>query len=325
MEATDPAAFQADRKSLLDTLNSLTDTASQTLAVKAYWRLAAAIVQFSFAEEEAAVLAKVTDPQSATERALLVAARAAAFARQQELQFAVSSAQYDLIERAPALAGDTVPWPSEVPLTGKYRTNFDVLFAGRVPPAGLLRIHKTLPASLAAAEGQAESAAAAGDAVDKISQAYSSGQVRAEDLINAVSVWRDQRTAYVRAVLRYNEQITDYAMAVMGPVADPATVISTLIAKKPAAPPKSEDGVRQASATEALPKESPALPLSNRDLSNASPTTSSPTAASPTTASPAANPAAAVSPTTQNSPAASGEPNLFPETQSVLKSVRVAH
>jgi hypothetical protein len=321
MEATDPAAFQADRKSLLDTLNSLTETASQTPAVKAYWRLAAAIVQFSFAEEEAAVLAKATDPQSPPERALLVAARAAAFARQQELQFAVSSAQYDLIERAPALAGDTVPWPSEVPLTGKYRTNFDVLFAGRVPPPGLLRIHKTLPASLAATEGQAESAAAAGDAVDKISQAYASGQVRAEDLINAVSVWRDQRTAYVRAVLRYNEQITDYAMAVMGPVADPATVISTLIAKKPAAAPNSADGVRQASATEAVPRESPAI----RGSSTASPTTGLPTAASPATAPPATKPSTGDSPTTQTSPAASGEPNLFPETQSVLKSVRVAH
>lgn len=317
MEATDPAAFQADRKSLLDALNSLTDTASQTQAVKAYWRLAAAIVQFSFAEEEAAVLARATDPQSPHERALLAAARAAAFARQQELQFAVGSAQYDLIERAPALTGDTVPWPSEVPLTGKYRTNFEVLFAGRVPPTGLLRIHKTLPASLAAMEGQAESAVAAGEAVDQISQAYTSGQVRAEELISAVTVWHDQRTAYVRAVVRYNEQITDYALAVMGPVADPATVISTLIAKKPAAPPKGADGVRQASATEPLPKESAASPPVIGEPSPASPTTNSPMTNSPTTAAPATNPASAT--------AAPQEPNLFPQTQSVLKSIRVAH
>ena len=146
IEQVDAAAFDAEPRSLLNTLRAFGDTASQTEAVKAYWRLSGAIVKLSFAEEEAAVLGQAREPQLPHEKALLAAARATALARQQECQLAVTLAQHELAERS---AGPSaMAWPTDAPLMAAYRTNFEALFANRSAPASLVKIHKTLPTVL---------------------------------------------------------------------------------------------------------------------------------------------------------------------------------
>lgn len=297
LEQADASAFQGNPESLLDTIRAMRDTASQMAAIKAYWRLSAAIVQLTFAEEEATVLGKAAEPKSDYERAVLAAARAGALARQQEAQLAVTTAQFELLERAMKSAEGALPWPTDLPLVASYRTNFEALFAGRTAPPQLLRIHKTLPVMLQVLEGRAEAASAHNNAVRQVAVNYESGQVSLKELLTAVDGWREQRTAFVAGVLRYNEQITDYALSVVGPLADPSTIISTLINWKPRTQPStaSTTGVRPATAIEPIIPESP----------------------------PAAN--FGVSPPATLMPAAPAEPKTLPNTQSVLKSIRVAH
>ena len=295
VESLDPAAFQAEKKSLLESFPATADTSAQSSVVKAYWRLATAIVRFKFAEEEATVLGQATEPQAAHERALLDAARAAALARQQQLQLAITTGQYELAERAFGSLADRLPWPADMPLMGRYRTNFDLLFAGRTAPISLLRIHKLLPTTLDTLEGCAAAANTGSVAVRQTAAAYASGQAALRELLLAIGQRREQTDAFADAVLRYNEQIADYALAVVGPTANPATIVSTLIDSRtnPAAPAQS-DGVRQASATEPVnPNEAPRVAPSDT---------------------------APLAPVVPTPPA---EPNLLPATKSVLKEIRV--
>jgi hypothetical protein len=162
------------------------------------------------------------------------------------------------------------------------------------------RIHRLLPIARQSIDTRAEALSKAHVAANEFARAYQGGQTPLRSLLEAVTQWRTQQRAFFDAVLHYNDEIADYAMAVVGPVAAPSTVVSTLI--KWEAPPQSAptepNMVAPASAEEPVPT----VP-------------------------------SGVAPAFQNvaPPATQPEPSQLPEAtapqhpQSVLRSIRIDH
>jgi hypothetical protein len=301
----DPAEFDATELPLYDALRHASEASQQREIIAAYWQLVVAVGRYTAADRQATVLAAIPDPTTSHEIAWLRAARSAAEARRQEVRLDVVAAQYGLVERSLALPTTSLPWPADSPLVGPYRTNFERLFQGRVPPVNLQRIHRLLPLTLRSMNLRAQAAADARVAVREFTQAYRQGQVPLKLLLEVLAQDQYQTDRFLANVLAYNEQIATYALAVVGPVVDHATLVSTLIKWEP--PPRADailDPQVQPASNEEPVEATPAAP--------AAPTIR----AAPQPSVWDASPSEPAAPLPQNQPPA--------QTQSVLRGIRVA-
>jgi hypothetical protein len=344
MKDVDPAAFDGHAKSLLAAIQHLGDTTVQRQAVVAYWHLSAAITRHAFARQASAFLQQVQPPTQPDGQALFEAARATAAARQDETGEEVTASQYDLLERSFAADLTILPWPDDTPLVGSYRTNFETLFGDHPAPLRLRRIHDLLPATKRVIEARARAVVAAREARDVNHVAYHEGRLPIRSLLDACEQLRLEQQALVAAVLRYNEAIAEYALAVVGPAADPATVVSTLIKWQtpPAVTQQPASRIQQASAEEPLPSDAQqpapaAAPVPNTAFSDGPRVVAPPAMETPPTLEtpPGAEtpspvetpPAVETSPAVESRPAREIDHSLdrATGTRSVLRSVRIAH
>jgi hypothetical protein len=157
----------------------------------------------------------------------------AADARAQQAKLAAVATQQDLADAAFMPASDTLPIPIDLPFTGAYRTNFDALFAGRTAPAGLRRIDRTIPLYQQLVEARATSVTSAGEALQRVSEAYQTGQLGLTDMLSAISLLHVQQREFLAVVRDYNYSIADYALAVAGPGVNREIIVSMLIETAP--------------------------------------------------------------------------------------------
>lgn len=218
--------------SLRDALRSAADRQRQLDVVRAYWRLGVSAADYHHAQEEAALLAELISPRAVHEQAQLRAAQAQANARRDEAKLAYVDAQHDLADKA-ARTSDDLPTASDLPFVGVYNTRFSQVFAGRVAPASLRRIDRTLPHSLHLIQSRASAVAAAENALQELATAYDDGRVDATTVLEAVTAWRDQRIAFLATVRDYNSSIAEYALHAAGSVVNQDQIVSMLIETEP--------------------------------------------------------------------------------------------
>jgi hypothetical protein len=222
---------QGEPLTLRSTIEKLDDRASTVRAVKAYWQLSLAIADHHHAVEEVGFLSSLPSPAPAHQQAKSVSALSAARARQVEAELALAAAQQDLTEAARSTdAGPVIP--ADSPFVGKYRTNFEALFASRPVPAGLRRINRTLPILHRLITARADAVAAAGEELKAMTQAYQGGDAGFDDLHASFIQLRGQRIAFLAAVRDYNYSIADYALSVSTPQLDRDAIVSMLIETK---------------------------------------------------------------------------------------------
>jgi hypothetical protein len=349
----DPSEFSGQATSLLAAIQHLGDTTVQRQSVVAYWHLSAAISRHAFARQASEFLRQLESPADPDAEAILEAARVTAAARREETAEQVTASQYDLLEHSFATETMALPWPDDTPLVGSYRTNFETLFGDHPAPLRLRRIHSLLPHNKRVIETRARAVMAAREARDRTRVAYQEGRLAVRSLLDACERLRGEQDAFVAAVLRYNEGIAEYALAVVGPAADPATVVSTLIKwhPSPAATARPDPQIQQASAEEPLPfaGQQPAASAASEIPQGPAPATEKPPALEPP---PAVEPPAAEAPATLETPgtgwsssAGPPQPNVekppavesgparhspsgsggTPGIRSVLRSIRIAH
>lgn len=221
------------RVRLVETLSRIGDPAVQAAAIRAYWELARAIANVRYAADKVRVLSEVSPPGDETERALLEEALADAEATEAAAQDGLLAAQYGLIRVSGLPAEDLLPWPADAPLVGSYRTQFETIFAGRPAPLSLRQIHHGLPGKLLLVEKRVAAVAAAEGATDSLLQAYKSGRVPLSQLLPTIDRLDQSRRQFLDSIVDYNNQIADYAVAVVGSYGT-ETLVGTLI-KTPAA------------------------------------------------------------------------------------------
>ncbi len=217
---------------LIDALSRATDREQQRQIAAAYWRLSIAQAQLHYAHGNLEHLRRWSKPghkhPTLTESQLATAAAA------------IEDAEFRVINEGEALA-TLVGWPDkdQIPATvdrphvGDYRTEFERLFSGHAPPPRVRLIHRTMPISRRAIDVHGAALVAAVDALEVTEEDYHQQKTDYLTLAAAFDRLIAEQTAFLASVLRYNEDIAEYAFFVAPATAD-ATLLAKMLIKRPA-------------------------------------------------------------------------------------------
>ncbi len=234
---------------LVDVLSRVPDRVSRQRAIQTYWRLSLALAERNFARHEARYLSELAEPQSELDSLLLAADIAEAQVRQATANLKVLEIRELLIEVGRLNLPES-PRPVDRPFVGQYHTDFQKLFANRPAPRRLQTINRRLPHELKVIEARAEAVAAGERAATELARAYAGGSVSLNYVLESLTKLSNNRRELLDIVLRYNEQITEYSLAVVRPDVRVETLLGTLIRRDNASRPTmvADTGIRRVSA-----------------------------------------------------------------------------
>ncbi len=234
---------------LVDVLSRVPDRASRQRAIQTYWKLSLALAERNFARHEARYLAELAQPQSELDSLVLSADIADAEVRQATADLNVVELSELLVEVG-RLDLPESPRPVDRPFVGQYHTDFQKLFANRPAPRRLQQINRRLPHELSVIEARAEAVAARERAATELAREYANGSVNLNFVLESLTKLSRHRRELLEIVLRYNEQITEYSLAVVRPDVKVETLLGTLIRRDNAARPTmvADSGIRRVSA-----------------------------------------------------------------------------
>ena len=211
-----------------------TDRNRQLAIVRGYWKLSATQADYNWAIDEGARLDQVAAAKG-LKAAVLSVAQAGGQARVHEAQVGAVAAQQELADLLAWPSTTPLPLAADPPLVGPYRTYFDTLFAGRVPPARTRVIDRSLPIRLQAIQDRTLAVQAASSAIRYAEDARGKGQVDLQALLNCHAELARQRRAFLSTVRDYNLDIGEYALAVADPTLPNERLVAMLIVVRPAA------------------------------------------------------------------------------------------
>ncbi len=189
------------------------DRSRQLAATHSYWRLSTSQADYNWCVDELARLDPVS-PAKGLETSLLATARAAAQARMLEAKAGVIAAQQELADLIAVPSTSPAPLAADVPLVGPYRTYFDALYAGRVPPPRARTIDRTLPVRREAIEARVAAVQSAATAAHVAADSRAKNQADLQTVLNCETELSRQRRALLTTVRDYNLDIADYALSV---------------------------------------------------------------------------------------------------------------
>jgi len=224
-------------------------------------------------------------------------ARASAHVRLLEAKLGAVAAQQELADLLGAPATNPLPLTTDAPLVGAYRTYFETLYAGRVPPPRMRLIDRTLPIRREAIETHVAAVQAAASAVHAADESRAAGKSDLQLLLACEAELSFLRRSFLASVRDYNLDIGEYALTVADANVPTERVIGMLIRLKPTTPP----GTSVVSPAD-NPLLAPALPRNATQGPAASPT-------SPGTTPAPSTPAKPNTPATPSGPATPGGPS----------------
>jgi hypothetical protein len=198
--------------------------------VKSYWKLSRAVADFHDAMQAAGELTRFPQPRAPFQQAMLQAARAAAEAALRHLRLEAVVAQWELAEQM--TGGTEPPLPQDVPLTSAYKSKFDAVFAGRVPPPGARQLHETFEPQLAVIEARAAAVVSVENAFAAVADAYANGQADPAIALQEHARLQAARREFLQSVYEYNAAIAEYAWLAAGPNRTAETISSMLVERK---------------------------------------------------------------------------------------------
>lgn len=226
-----PAAEQSDgQKVTLDA--ALQRSSARQATVDAYWRLVLATADYQAAMVDADRIAGWR-PQAGRTDHDVDAAYEDALARRAEARADWLAARHDLARTSISPVIDKLPLSADLPHTGAYVLNFEKIFgSAATAPRAAVRGRDVLPARLEGVRKRAEQLQAAQQRITQFENAYGRGQLDAVQMIRGMEQLRSARSAFLRSVYIYNQEIAGYAFAVPG-VSSHETLTSILIKREP--------------------------------------------------------------------------------------------
>ncbi|HEX4143564.1 MAG TPA: hypothetical protein VHY91_08530 [Pirellulales bacterium] len=219
---------------LVDALARTTDRQQQRQIAVAYWRLAIAQAQLHYARENLERLRRWIQPghkHSTLVESQLATAEAAA----EDAEFRVINEGESLATLVGWPDNDQIPATVDRPHVGDYRTEFEALFKSQTPPPRLRLIHRTLPISRRAIDVHGAALVTAHDALAMTEEDYHEQKSEYLTLAAALDRLVAEQTAFLMSVLRYNEDIAEYAFFTVPATADAGFLAKRLITRP--APP----------------------------------------------------------------------------------------
>lgn len=253
---------------IAEVLSAVTGSDQRLRATQAYWRLAHQVADYRFCVEEANFLEDLPAPQAGSQQAILASAQAAARAEEALSRLKTVRSQQTLTGLGVRTAADRLPLPADLPFVGVYETRFEALKTQGRASVRLARLHAMLPLERQWLQRQAEAVFAAEEALRKVNQGYQQGQVSLTGVLDGLTQLKNQRRAFLDAVLGYNESIADYAMMVASPDLPVQRIVGMLIEvpdnqSSVLSASRKADSVRPVSNEEPIPAQ-PRLPDDER-------------------------------------------------------------
>ena len=212
---------------LFNVLSATADRRQQLELTRAYWRLVQAIAEYHFCWEHAGRLGGLKSPGGNAAAFRVGQASAGATLRQAELE--ATEAQYELARLLRLPGGAPLPLPADRPHVGAYRTSFEAMFSGRVPPEPAALIDRILPIRRRAIDEQAAAVQAAEDVLVAASDQPPTGRGDAAGVMACSEELLREQRAFLRIVCDYNRNIAEYAFVVTGPATSPQALVAMLI------------------------------------------------------------------------------------------------
>lgn len=245
-------AAAANLISLKDVLQRSSQPSERLALVQNYWRMAAVAAEYRAVAQYADILKQLADAYRSEPGGVppeVSAALATAQARQQEtlVQWAEASSRLSLT--GAAAGAPKLLRPSDLPHAGRYRTEFEHLFASRPAPPRVVLLNQLLPYRYQAVQRRADAVAAATDQAVAADEAFRRGELSLSRFLVALRRETEEQLRFLYDVQTYNDDIAEYAISATGGNLPLATLAETLV-KAPQAP-------RQPAAGAAVPQAAP--------------------------------------------------------------------
>jgi len=203
------------------------------LYINAYWDLATAVAEYSFALDVQSRLASL-DPMAIERDYVLRTVAAEGAARVAEARQRVIARQHALAEVLGHTALEELPIAADTPLASAYETHFDVLFRNEVtrPPLELRaarRINQSLPLGLQAVQARTKAVTAADAQLQTSLSSLLQGGANSREVAADVERLGSAQNSLLDAVLTYNTDIGQYAVLVARDDADGSELLPMLI------------------------------------------------------------------------------------------------
>lgn len=195
-------------------------------------------------------LGRLNAGPSPAQQALLEAARSEARNTTLASQIQLGKSQSLLMQYMPNRPAEFLPLPSDKPLIGNYRTEYEKYKYFQMMPVNLRGIDQILPKQLQLIADRAKTVNVAKSAANQMAQALSNRQTTLQSVLEAAREWRISEKKLVGSVVSYNQAIADYALTVAQGYQSPQAVAAMLIAKPKTSTtqPGGQSNQRQASA-----------------------------------------------------------------------------
>jgi hypothetical protein len=244
------ADLSARPQSLVEPLQRSGDRSRRLWIVQAYWKVAMAQAAARSCGEACQRIELVAPGADPHDRAVLDVASSAAQADLAESMALLGVARQELIDLARLPPGEPPPLAVDRPLAAPYQTHFDAIFANRVATGRVRAIAATLPARHDALAGRSVAVTAARTAFAMAEADHAKGQRPIEAVVAAHAAVVAQEREFLRAVLSYNTDIAEYAMA----VADLSVPDEAFVAMLIGSPPPRVGGPNDTAADTPLPR-----------------------------------------------------------------------
>lgn len=203
------------------------DPQAEQKRIFAYWRLAQSLGQYNLTRQLIDFWALL--PAQPGDEALFRTEKSSANSLLCEARVTLVADQHDLVEVADLVTQEELPLPSDPPHVGTYFTHFEKMFAGKPAPSLGRRLDAILPLCREVVESRACSTLTARNAAKLLADEYAAGRCTFAKLASAVTKWREEHQAFLRAAYVYNHNICEYVVSVSGVPTDPGTLVTMLI------------------------------------------------------------------------------------------------
>jgi len=246
---------------LQDLLARTFDQRQREELIHAYWHLAASVAEYNFCRDFQMQLGRwqarlqpAALPASAAARWRAVSALAQA--RREAAEASLVERQHTLAALARLAPDQPLPLPADRPYVGVYRTYFRELFPAGTGPGRTRLIDRTLPLGQRAIEQFAAAVEAADKAVAAVDGSELTGAAALSNALWLLQRRYEEQQTLMQAVVGYNRQITEYALAVSPRGVDAGKLVAMLIKSQPEvvqpSSPATPSSVRPAAAEDRI-------------------------------------------------------------------------
>ena len=205
------------------------DSSLRLRVVKAYWQWTFYCAQQRLYQQQMVRLQAIEAGD--TESSPLDVARALLKVRQQQNELDLTEARHQLATLT-LVSMAQLTWPGDLPVVGKFRTEYELLFQNRQAPPALERINLALPKIWQLLASQAAAVNVLGTSLEKSEAAYEAGEISLAAILASCQQLEQIEQQYLLTVKRYNVEIAEYVIAVTGQTSSRERLVAMLIKPK---------------------------------------------------------------------------------------------